>query len=85
MIKILKSVNGGNFSEVTITQEEFDALYDYSCGIDTHVFLMKKKLLSDELNDSLSVIVANAGILLKNFNYSKKDISAHYLFESVTK
>jgi hypothetical protein len=80
-IKVLKSIEGGEFKSIEIDEKLFNALYDYDKIASTFNFLLSKNFLDDTISEKLKQASNECQIIFREYNLDKYDVSAVYKFE----
>jgi hypothetical protein len=77
-IKVMKSIEGGEYKEVIIDKVVFDTLCEYDEVANTFTFLMTRNLLNDTVEKGLRQIYKDCENIFKQYGLDKYDIRAHY-------
>jgi len=84
-VKVLKSVEGGEFKEVIINRELFDSLFDWEQLSISETFLRSNDIITDDNIKSFNIISDNCQSIFRKYNLNKYDVRAVYKFDEAIK
>ena len=83
-VRVMKSIEGGEYKEVLLDRVVFDALHEYGEVANTFTFLMTRDLLDDTSIEKFITIYKDCEAVFRQYGLDKYDVRAHYKIKKTT-
>lgn len=84
-IKVMKSIEGGEYKEVLLDEVLFDSLLEYKQANESFNYLLTRNILDDKIIDKLGTIIKGCEVIFNQYKLDKYDVRAKYKFEKAKK